>query len=287
GGAGAAGTGLWLILADIFRLPSARTSASIKRDIKRALASEKSGRIDLIAVRVTRFVAKGVKLNAGRRERLESELKAAAAGLTPEEFVAECLVRAAIPLAAAVPAAVFAPIFLPVVFAVIPGIFMDALSRPRRLIRARREAIEYELPMLAARIGTSLRGTRDVLTILNSYRKNAGPELKAELDVTVADMQSGSAHEALSRLETRVGSQSLSEVVRGLSAVLDGNDPAGYWTALEARLSDARRQALLRFAKRTPGKIAALSFSLLVCVFLIYTVVLGGEVMRSIGVIFG
>jgi len=281
------GAGTALVFYDIFRLPSARTSRQMRKTVKRALSAGKVSAIDAAAGRLSRFLSNLIRLNAGRRETLAAELAAADMRLTPEEHVAECIVKASIPAVLAIPAALIAPVFLPVVFAVIPGVYYDAVTRPRRLIGEKRDAIEYELPMLVSRIDTSLRSTRDVLSILNSYRKNAGPELKSELDITVADMQSGSAHAALSRLESRVGSPHMSEVVRGLSAVIDGNDPVGYWAALQTRLSDNRRQLLLRFAKKIPAKIAALSFCLLACVFLIYAVVIGGEVLRSIGVIFG
>ena len=282
-----AGLGLRLILSDALRLPSRRASVCMRKTVRRASRPGGTGKIDAFCDKLARKLAGIIKLGAGRREDLAADLAAAGIQSTPEEHVASSIVKAAIPALLALPVIFILPLFAPVLLALVPGIFFDSVSRPRRIIAERRAAVEYELPMFVARIDVSLRKTRDILTILNSYRKNAGPELKKELDVTVADIQSGGARAALSRLEARVGSPSMTEIVRGLSAVLDGNDPPGYWTALQRRLSDARRQQLLRFAGKIPGKIAALSFGLLACVFLIYAVVIGGEVLRSIGVLFG
>lgn len=282
-----AGLGLRLIVSDALRLPSYRASVCMKKTVRRAAKPEGAGKIDAFCDKLAHRLAGVIKLSAGRKEDLASDLAAADIQSTPEELVASSIVKAAIPALLALPVIFIFPLFAPVILALVPGIFYDSVTRPRRIIAARREAVEFELPMFVARIEVTLRRTRDILTILNSYRKNAGPELKKELDVTVADIQSGGARTALSRLEARVGSPSMTEIVRGLSAVLDGNDPPGYWTSLQRRLSDARRQQLLRFAGKIPGKIAALSFGLLACVFLIYAVVIGGEVLRSIGVLFG
>ena len=46
--------------------------------------------------------------------------------------------------------------------------------------------------------------------------------MKRELDITTADMKSGNYETALTRLETRIGSPMLSDVVRGLISVIRG-----------------------------------------------------------------
>ncbi len=72
-------------------------------------------------------------------------------------------------------------------------------------MKKRRGAIENELPRFALTLEQELKGSRDVLRIFETYKKNAGPEFRCELDITVADMKSGSYEAALSRLEARVG----------------------------------------------------------------------------------
>jgi hypothetical protein len=65
-------------------------------------------------------------------------------------------------------------------------------------IKARRMAIEFELPRLVEK---TLSHSRDVLAILDTYRENAGAELKYELSITVADMRSGNYESALTSLK--------------------------------------------------------------------------------------
>ena len=69
-----------------------------------------------------------------------------------------------------------------------------------------------------------VKHNRDVLYILDSYRDNAGEDMKQELAITAADMRSGNYEAALTRLESRVGSSMLSDVTRGLIGVLRGDE---------------------------------------------------------------
>ena len=57
--------------------------------------------------------------------------------------------------------------------------------------------------------------SRDVLTILENYKRHAGPDFARELDVLTADMRSSSYEAALVRFEGRLASPMLSDIVRG------------------------------------------------------------------------
>ena len=61
-----------------------------------------------------------------------------------------------------------------------------------------------------------------MLNILKSYQRNAGHAMKRELEITIADMASGNEENALTRMESRIGSTMLSDVVRGLISVKRG-----------------------------------------------------------------
>ena len=154
-------------------------------------------------------------------------------------------------------------------------------------IKEKRRRIEYELPRFVSHIEKTLKHNRDVLYILDSYQKNAGDELKHEIGITVADMRSGNYEAALTRFESRVGSSMLSDVTRGLIGVLRGDETEAYWTGLAVKFSDYQRQLLKQQAQKVPGKVKRLSMCLLFCFMLIYIVVIGMEIVNSIGVLFG
>ena len=100
-------------------------------------------------------------------------------------------------------------------------------------------------------------------------------------------MRSGNYEAALTRFEARVGSSMLSDVTRGLIGVLRGDETESYWTGLAVKFSDYQRQLLKQQAQRIPRKVKRLSMCLLVCFLLIYIVVIGIEIVSSIGVLFG
>ncbi len=154
-------------------------------------------------------------------------------------------------------------------------------------IKEKRKAIEYELPRFVSSIDKTLKHNRDVLYIIDSYKETAGRELKSELEITAADMRSGNYEAALTRLESRVGSTMLSDVTRGLIGVLRGDETAAYWSSLGVKFSDYQRQLLKQQAQKIPSKVKRLSMCLLFCFMLIYIVVIGMEIVNSIGILFG
>ena len=153
-------------------------------------------------------------------------------------------------------------------------------------IKAKRDAINYELPRLVFTIDKTLMHSRDVLSMLESYQQNAGPELKHELSVTVADMRSGNYESALTRLESRVGSSMLSDVVRGLIGILRGDETELYWATLSVKFADVQRQILKQQALKVPGKVKRLSMVLLMCFVATYIVVIGMEILTSLSAMF-
>ena len=154
-------------------------------------------------------------------------------------------------------------------------------------IKEKRSKIEYELPRLVANVEKTLKHNRSLLSILTEYSRNAGPELKHELDITIADMNSGNAEAAITRLEARVGSSMMSDVCRGFIGMIRGDSAPVYWSSLAMKFSDIHRQRLRLEAQKIPKRVKKLSMSLLFCFMLIYVVVILAQIMGSVGVLFG
>lgn len=89
--------------------------------------------------------------------------------------------------------------------------------------------IEYELPRFVNTLSQELHGSRDVLSILRTYKKNATGIFKTELDITTADMKSSNLESALTRFKTRIGSSMLSDVVKGLIGTIRGDNNIVYF----------------------------------------------------------
>lgn len=122
--------------------------------------------------------------------------------VSPEQYVANAIVKALFIGIFAIPFLFFAPILSLLIAVIAVVIYFTEYKKVGKIIRGKRQRIEYELPRLVSSIDKTLTHSRDVLGILDSYREHAGEELRRELDITVADMRSGNYEVALTRLET-------------------------------------------------------------------------------------
>jgi hypothetical protein len=279
------GIGLFFILVDFLRVPLYRTSkaaASLSKTQNR-----KTSGIDTFLKDFAMWVSKKLRLNEYRRLQLETDLQTARMNITPELYTANAVVKAALIGIFIVPVYFLLPLFTPIIIMFSIYIFQKEYRSVSLRIKAKRAEIEYELPRLVFTIDKILKHNRDVIYMLESYRENAGAELKHELNITIADMRSGNYEAALTRLEARVGSTMMSDICRGLISVLRGDETAAYWTSLTVKFSDIQRQLLRTQAQKVPGKVRKLSLCLLVCFMLVYIVVICTEIISSLGVIIG
>lgn len=227
---GLVGFGIFFITADLARIPLFKTSKAVTHLSKRQ--KNKTPNIELWLKDLALWFSKRLHLNEYKLMQLLADLQTANINITPELHIANALVKAALCLLLIPFALLVFPLITPLIIILAITMYMKEARGIQEKIKARRDAIEYELPRLVFTIGNTITHSRDVLAILDAYRENAGAELRYELDITVADMRSGNYESALTRLESRVGSSMLSDVVRGLISLLRGDETAMYWSAL-------------------------------------------------------
>ena len=279
------GVGLFFILADVYAIPYYKTSKAVESLSK--LQKEKTSGLDLWLGGIAGWLADRLPMDPFKKSQLEADLRTAQMDVTPEMFRANAIVKALLVGIMAIPMAFIFPLLCPVVLFLAVFLYNMEIKSVSKRIQGKRAKIEYELPRLVFNIEKTLKHNRDVLYMLESYSKTAGPEMKHELDITAADMRSGNYEAAITRLESRVGSSMMSDVCRGLIGVLRGDDTEMYWASLAIKFSDAQRQQLRIQAQQVPRKVKRLSMCLLVCFMLIYVVVILAQIVNSLGVLFG
>lgn len=279
------GVAVFYILADLFALPYLKTSKAVINLSKQQ--RDKTSGLDVWLKGLAIALSKFIKINEFKKAQLEADLKTAQMDITPEMFKANAIVKALIIGVLAIPMAFIFPLLCPVIIFLAIFLYNLEIKSVSRRIKDKRQKIEYELPRLVFTIEKTLKHNRDVLYMLDSYRENAGKEMKHELDITVADMKSGNYEAAITRLEARVGSAQMSDVCRGLIGILRGDDTSMYWSSLAIKFNDIQRQQLRLQAQKVPKKVKRLSMCLLFCFMLIYIVVILSQIMSSIGVLFG
>lgn len=279
------GIAMFMILADRFRIPYMRTSKAVNNLAKQQ--KEKTSSIDVWLSSVASFIARKLRLNEFKKAQLKSDLRTAQMDISPEMFVANAIVKSLIVGVFAIPVLFIFPILSPVILFLAFILYRMNMKGISNRIRKKRAKIEYELPRFVFKIEKSLMHDKDILKMVESYARNAGPELKHELDITAADMRSGNNEVAITRLEARVGSPLMSDVCRGLISIDRGDVNTVYWKSLSMKFADIQRQQLKLEAEKIPKKVKKLSMCLLFCFMLIYVVVILAQIISSVGVLFG
>lgn len=277
--------GLYLIASDLFQIPHLKTSKAMKSLASRQKTAPSS--VDVWLESLAVWISKRIRLNEYKQIQLESDLRTAEMNITPQMHIASSIVKASLVCILIIPAIFIFPLAIPVIIILAFVLYRQNINSLGAQIQAKREAIEFELPRLVFTIEKTLMHSRDLLTMLETYKDSAGPELKKQLAITTADMRSGNYEAALTRLEARVGSAMLSDVCRGLQGILRGDNTTVYWSALSVKFADNQRQNMKKQALKAPDKVRRLSMCLLFCFVLIYIVVIISQIISSMSVMFG
>jgi flagellar protein FlaJ len=207
---------------------------------------------------------------------------------SPELYQAKAISKACI-LAApigmiAIPISVFIGAALTgIVFAM--G-YKSEMKRVNKQLHERRQKIERELPQLSSTISQSLMSTKDVASILSSYRKVCAPVLAEEIQHTLNDMVTGNPERALKALEGRINSPQLSQITRGLISVLHGEEQSIYFQVLSSEFRKAQDEEVTRELEKRPAKLLPNMGYLFVCFVLMIIAGLGTTIAHQMGTFF-
>lgn len=276
--------GFYFLAAGLLRLPSTGAARAIAEHggRNRKVGVIREDGMDHLSV----LLARHITLDEYRKRRMGNILKAAGMGMTPEVHAAACIVKAGVTAIPILPCLLFLPLATPIpVFAAVAVYFRET-RKPEERMRKKRDMMEQELPRFVATVEQDLKNSRDVLSILENFKKNASDIFRKELDILTADMRSGSYEAALTRFEARLNSPMLSDVVRGLIGVLRGDDSAAYFQLLNHDFKQLELQRLKKEAQKIPPKIRIFSFLMLLCFLMTYLAIIGYEILTSLGSMF-
>jgi Flp pilus assembly protein TadB len=211
--------GVFQFLLIAAKAPSARTTKTIKRIVAR----QKKGKFNSeIGDSILQFISRYIRINKYRRAILEEELKIAGISKTPEVFYAGSVFAFLKYAVIGIPFLFIFPI-ISLVFLILAVLkFAQERQKVNDRIKAKRKQIDLDLPRFVYTVAHELKTKHDVLTIFERHKDSYSPEFAGEIAITIADMRSGNYQAALQRFEGRIGSTSLSEVVRGLMEMANG-----------------------------------------------------------------
>ena len=203
--------GLFFIAADLFKLPRLATQKAL---LSAGRQEKKQARTtDVLLMGWAVKLAPHIHMDEYKYSRLKNTLNAAGLGMTPEEYTAFAIVKAAAVMLGVIPCLFLFPLLALVVILLAVMVYFKEIRRADEKLSGKRDEIESELPRFVATITQELANSRDVLSMVEHYKQNAGATFAAELDILTADMRSGSYEAALTRFEARFNSPLLSDVV--------------------------------------------------------------------------
>ena len=200
--------------------------------------------------------------------------------------MAMAIVKSAAIALAVIPCLAVLPLLAPIVLFLAVLVYFKEIRKADEALSAKRNKIEQELPRFVATITQELNASRAVLSMLENFKKNAGEDFAAELDILTADMRSSSYEAALTRFEARFNSPMLSDITRGLIGVLRGDDSAVYFQMLSHDMKQLELQRLKAQAMKIPPKIRVFSFAMLMCFLMTYMAIIIYEIIHSLGGMF-
>ncbi len=278
------GTGFYYIITEFLILPDNKARKAISSYGKGKKAPSSDEIISYLASKIERYIV----IEENQKKLLQRKLNAAELDHTPEFHTARAVASGMIVTMFGI---VFALIFSAfvnwmIIFSlfVILGIFsgFKMMNETNEIISRKAGAIEPELALFASTIQKQLSSTTDIIKIFESYRKICGEAFRHEIDVTIADMKTGSYEIALLNFDNRVRLESLSQIIRGLIAVLKGDDQRVYFDMLVHDLSNAERERLKRLSLKRPSKLNFSSAMVLICFITIIVYIIGFQIIREI-----
>ena len=276
--------GLFFVLLDLLRLPYLSTAKAMLNTTRAEKKAARSVEAYLMiwAVKLSKYI----RMDEYRKHRLKNVLKASGMNMEPEVYQAYALVKTGAVSLVAIPAGLVFPLAVPVVVFLAVLVYFKETKKADEKLKVKRAAVESELPRFVANIEQELKASRDVLSIVENFKKNAGEAFGGELDILAADMRSSSYEAALTRFEARLNSPMLSDVTRGLIGVLRGDDSAVYFQMLAHDFKQLELQRLKSEAQKIPPKIRVFSFLMLMCFLFTYLAIIAFEIINSLGGMF-
>lgn len=276
--------GLFFIAADLLRLPTLATQKAILSSGKQT--KEKPKTIDMLLRNAAIRLCNYIRMDEYKKSRMANVLSAAGFSDSPELFMAMAIVKAMSIALCIIPCLIVLPLLAPIVLFIAILVYFKEVRKADEALAAKRGKIEQELPRFVATITQELKASRDVLSILENFKRNAGEDFAAELDILTADMRSSSYEAALTRFEARFNSAMLSDITRGLIGVLRGDDGVMYFQMLSHDMKQLELQRLKSQAMKIPPKIRVFSFAMLMCFIVTYMAIIVYEIITSLGGMF-
>lgn len=270
------GLGIYLIITELAVMPSSKSRKTVSM-----LFRESMGFSDQFSVPLANFLVRFINIETIRKKDIQLKLNAAEIKCSPEFYIAKSISDGILIAVFAVPMLWIMPVAS--ICCIVGGvlIYFQSMKRADRIIKQKRENIETDMVLFASTICQSISTSRDVMKIFQSFRNVCGDIFRHELDVTIADMKTGNYEEAIKKLDERVNSSDLSEIIKGLLSVMHGDDQRIYFEMLTKDLMTKEKENLKKEARKRPEKMNGVSVFMVICFLTMFMYAVISQVFNS------
>jgi len=201
-------------------------------------------------------VSQLVYMDENSASKLSKDLEKAGLLITPQEYMAQkyLIVTAGLGMTAMC-------FLLHFYFGVLISLLVTGFSLMKQRdaikvkIQQKELTISREMPRFVRTLCRSLQSDRDLYNVVGAYRKVAGSELGEELDILLAEMQSGNVQSALTHFEDRLGLQEVSRLCGALRDMSLGIDQTATLSYIADDMARASKENVKRELSLRPGKM--------------------------------
>jgi tight adherence protein C len=207
---------------------------------------------------------------------LQKQLTRAGLSDTPKEYTGKkyLLILLGTALSAI---CVLAKFYMGIILAVFVTVFLLLKLRDTIAdkIKAKDLEISSEMPRFVRTICRNLQTDRDLVRVIASYRKVAGTVMGSELDILLAEMQSGNLQNALSHFENRIGTADAFRLCSALRDMAMGIDQTATLSYLADSMAVQAKENIRKELSLRPSKMRATFYPAIgVCVAMIMYVLI-------------
>ena len=276
--------GIWKMAASVLLLPTKEVRSRIRNPNGKPSTDEQ---LRSALRSLTKLLEKHLPVGEYKLHRLQMDFDRLGMTESPRQFLAFAMARS---IAVGLLGLSFILLGIPwlSLITVVLATLMYAQSSQniRNKVQKLNRRIEAALPRMVDTMEHTLKGDRDLITFFRRYRKSAGTALGRELDVLIADMQTGNQEMALKRMDTRIGSANFSALIAILCGVSQGIDQRTSLAILASDLRTRERERLKKQLDSNPGRIKGASLVLtftMVGMFMVPLIMMVIETLSATG----
>lgn len=270
--------GVYLFLTNNYMSPSRKSSLAISKN-----RTDNKNVTDNLYETVMKKIMPYIKLREEKETQLNMMLSMVGNTGTPQEFVAMGFAQSAVYFMVGLFLAVISRnIIVVVIFSILS--YFNYSKRNKEIQEGYEEIqanIEKDLPKMCSVISSKVTHTSNVENILRAFYPIANPVMKEQLDVTIADIQTGNVLSALQRFEHRVHSPHLSDITRGLISVHNGDDQRVYFSVKQHEFNREYEVILEKEIEKRPDKLQPIQWAIialfLACVLYPFVSIMGDQ----------